>query len=220
MTPDLVFKAMTHARASYPDECCGVLVKGADDHADYIPCRNIGPIGQFEIHPQDWAHLEDMEQIIGIVHSHHADPRPSNADIKIQRQGRYPWWIVTPEGEWRRIGAAPLEGRQFAWGVQDCYTLLQDALGCLPEKTREYQFWLNGDPFEEGIKRHDFREVVGVPEPDDVLLFSIRGGGRINHCGLYLGDGRMLHHLPGRLSVREPVGAWVRCLEKIVRRAR
>ena len=220
MTPSILAQILAHARSEAPGECCGLLVTGLDSDALYRPCRNIGSVDRFEIDPADWAAAEDTGRILGVVHSHPGGPmEPSDADLDEQERTGLPWWIVDLGGNWIRFGAAPLEGRTFAWGVSDCYTLAQDCLGGLPERLRERDFWLHSDPFmdAEGL---GFVPIQGEPEPGDVLLFSIHGRGTINHCAAYLGDGRMLHHLPGRLSVAEPVGAWVRCLHRVVRRGK
>ena len=42
----------------------------------------------------------------------------------------------------------------------------------------------------------------------DSLLMNIEGRG-LNHCGVYIGDQLMLHHLRGRLSSRDLYGGWL-----------
>ena len=54
-------------------------------------------------------------------------------------------------------------------------------------------------------------------EPGDFLLFSI-GKSRFNHCGVYIGDQLVLHHLRQRLSSRDVYGGWLmKCTERRLR---
>ena len=39
----------------------------------------------------------------------------------------------------------------------------------------------------------------------------------VNHCGIYLGNGQILHHLYGRLSREEPLGRWTKYITDWVR---
>ena len=63
------------------------------------------------------------------------------------------------------------------------------------------------------VKRVEDGPLVG-----DALLFSIRGAGVPNHCAVYIGGGRVLHHLPGRLSREEDLGPLNRAVVAVVRR--
>jgi cell wall-associated NlpC family hydrolase len=50
-------------------------------------------------------------------------------------------------------------------------------------------------------------------KPGDLLTFSSRGGGRVTHVGLYVGDGRFIHSATkgvqmSTLSATDPYGRW------------
>lgn len=219
MTPELLGAMLAHARVDAPRESCGLLIAAPENLAAYVPCRNIAGDGEFQIHPEDWAKAEDSWQVLGVVHSHPSgNLEPSECDLVNQRTMGLPWWIVSPgTSEWRRFGASPEQGRSFAWGAEDCFSLVRDRLNLSGDYLRSPDFWRERDIFEDCRALAGFK-VVTDPEPGDVMLFAIRCQVS-NHCAVYMGEGRILHHLPGRLSIEEPIGAWVQCLKSIVRRA-
>ena len=71
--------------------------------------------------------------------------------------------------------------------------------------------------FESEPERLGFHQVE-EPRLGDVILFGVHSQ-RVNHCAVYMGDGRMAHHLPGRLSVVENIGAWAPKVLRTMRRA-
>jgi hypothetical protein len=118
--------------------------------------------------------------------------------------------MKTPQ-QWSPV--APYEGRPYVLGQYDCYTLVRDWM--FYERGIEMAFltdtherlidqWLTDGAFvtNEELKRW---ERVAVPQPGDGILFSMSKGepdspNRANHCGVYIGDGTFLHHLPNRSS--------------------
>jgi len=220
MTPALLGAILAHARAETPRECCGLLIAAPGSLASYVPCRNIAEgEDEFRIHPEDWVNAEDTGRVLGVVHSHPSgNLTPSECDKANQRTMGIPWWIVVPEtSEWARFGSSLAEGRTFAWGVEDCLSLVRDRLQGLPDFLRSPGFWKERDLFTDCAPLAGFYPV-GEPEPGDVMLFGIKSE-IPNHCAVYCGSGEILHHLPGRLSVQEPIGAWVQSLKTILRRA-
>jgi len=222
MTPALLELILDHARAEAPRECCGVLVWDGNNGANYHRCQNIADgDGHFEIHPEDWVAAEDAGLVLGVVHSHPGGAaEPSEWDQESCNRSGIPWWIVTLEGDWRRITPADwdVRGKVFAWGLQDCYTLARDAYGHMPDFVRGPGFWTTRDLFSEGLERAGFKRVEDGPLVGDALLMMIRGGGVPNHCALYMGGGKILHHLPGRLSREEDMGPLNRAVVAVVRR--
>ncbi|SZA77831.1 NLP/P60 protein [Enterobacter hormaechei] len=56
MRDKTVSAILAHAAASFPEECCGVVIqKGRVEK--YIPCKNNAesPTEQFELNPEDYA---------------------------------------------------------------------------------------------------------------------------------------------------------------------
>lgn len=213
-----------HAEACYPRESCGFVIvhKGREK---YLPCENRSTEdAEFELSADDWMRAEDMGEISHIVHSHpNTPPEPSDADkVGIEASG-VPWLIVNwPTGLWKIHGptgyVAPLVGREYVYGVFDCFTLARDWY----ERERGIkldiptQWWKEGDTaLIQHFREAGFSEVSGDLQPGDGLLFDISGG---PHCAVYLGDDLILHHVRGRLSSRDVYGPiWQQHLIKHLR---
>ena len=215
MTPELLAAVLAHARAESPREAAGVIL-AIKDQAVFVPVWNISTDADRVIwDPAGLAAAEDRAPVIGFIHSHPGGPlMPSPADLDGQDASGLPWWIVVPEtGEWTRFGAAPTVGRPFAWVVQDCYTVASDLLG-LPDFVRDQETMATMFETQPDILGRE----VSHAAPGDVLLFGVHSQ-RANHCAVYLGDGRIAHHLPGRLSVVENIGGWATKILRTMRRA-
>jgi proteasome lid subunit RPN8/RPN11 len=206
-----------HAQAEYPRESCGVVVvrKGRER---YAPCRNTAAGNDhFSIHPEDYAAAEEDGEITRIIHSHpNVPPAPSDADKVGCEASGIPWGIVNwPTGiyaEFEPSGyRAPLIGRDFSYGVLDCYSLIQDyyrALGiALPDFDHPDYFWENGgNLYEENFGKAGFYVVDSV-EPHDVILMMV-GATVANHGAVYIGNNQIVHHLMHRLSSRDVYGGY------------
>lgn len=224
MTEETLAEIRAHAAREYPRESCGVVIirKGRER---YCPCRNVadGP-EHFHLHPADAAEAEEQGEVITIVHSHpNIAPQPSEADRVGCEESGVPWLIVNwPTGVVQQFEpsgyVAPLVGRMFSLGVLDCYTLIQDYYARelsirLANVPRSGEWWKRG----EDLYRDHFA-AIGFVKIDEAalrrhdLIVMQLGADIANHGGIYLGDGRMLHHPMGRLSGREVYGGYWRTI--------
>lgn len=234
-----------HAWQVYPHECCGLIIDGK-----YRPCANIShdPANSFEIEP---SQLID-DNIQAIVHSHpNGSSEPSEID-RVQMGLHGVDWVIVGLGvhsdgekychiKTHRPKAyqAPLIGREYYHGTQDCYSLVRDyysrELGInLPDFDRIDSWWedVNHEPlYEQNFGKAGFEQVHDL-QKHDVILCRVGRTHHVNHALIYLGDGKLtsekapkvigdnlvLHHPHGRLSVREIYGeSWQKRTAMIVR---
>lgn len=213
-------KALEHAKSEFPREMCGLVVlrKGRES---YFPCRNDAQSSEhFILNPEDYAAAEDKGEITAIIHSHpNASANPSEADRVSCEASGVVWHIVgLPSEVWKDVVPcgykAPMVGREFHYGVTDCFTLVQDwyrdELGIQLDRVPSVDgWWKKNENFY--VEKFDdtglFEKVTGDLQRGDVILMNI-GSDVANHTALYLGDGVMLHHLYGRLSTREIYGGY------------
>lgn len=231
-----------HAAQTYPNECCGVIVND-----QYIACRNIAlEQNQFEIHHQDLADAEDVGEIQAYVHSHpDASARASELDLIQIELHQKPWIICAyPDIEFQVYQPcgyqAPLVGRNFHHGWQDCYALIRDFYQRelsieIPDFERTDKWW--EDKASQALYLDNF-EKAGFYEVDtlqrgDVLICRVGRTEHANHAVVFLADdGKLqseqnepcigaaliLHHPYGRKSIREIYGPqWQERVVKIVR---
>ena len=215
--------ALKHAKEQDPKESVGVLIviKGKEQ---YYPCNNLSTYSQqcFILDPEDYVKADALGEITAIVHSHPVTPpSPSQADKVSCEQSGLKWHIVNPKTEtWGYCEPTgykpPLIGRQWVWGVTDCWSLVRDYykeqhnIQLLDyERPTTPQDFLDNPLFEQYAERTGFVELNKDEklQKGDVLLMSILHP-TLNHVAIFLGD-EILHHLADRLSTREPYNEWL-----------
>lgn len=231
-----------HAAECFPAECCGLIVNDV-----YVQCRNISKhTDQFEIHHKDLARAEDAGEIQAFVHSHpNASARASELDLLQIELHQKPWVICAyPDIEFQVYEPcgyrAPLVGRNYIHGIQDCYSIVRDfyerELGInLIDFEREDAWWEHKESkslYLDGFGEAGFIEVNDL-QYGDVMLCRVGRTEHVNHAIIWLGDQTalkseqteacvgssiILHHPYGRKSVREVFGhQWQERVVKVVR---
>lgn len=231
--------ARTCAALSPPQEAAGII-----QHGRYQPLDNIAqdPAANFEIATDDF----DLSAAEAIVHSHPGGPAyPSAHDMHQQLATNIPWVIATV-----RTAATPELAEDvfcfghkpaldltkgYRHGVDDCYSLIrgfyQTSFGVLlPDVPRPWDWWHEGgNLYEDGFAQAGFSplpddvDVRGGLKRGDVFLAQVRSD-VVNHGGIWLGDGLILHHLggteghqPERLPRKEPAERWLKFIRGWVR---
>ena len=244
LTAKLKKAIQAHAAEVYPSECCGVIV-----NKEYIPCRNISDHkDRFEIHHEDLAKAEDLGEIRAYVHSHpNASARASDIDLIQIELHQKPWVICAyPDAEFQVYEPcgykAPLVGRNYIHGIQDCYSIVRDFYQReldikLIDFERQDLWWESKGSkslYLDGFGEAGFVEVSDM-QYGDVLLCRVGRTEHVNHAVIWLGDQTelkseqtescvgssiILHHPYGRKSVREVFGSqWQERVAKVVRYA-
>jgi proteasome lid subunit RPN8/RPN11 len=225
------------AQAAAPREACGLIVRGPRGRLLFHSAGNLAgqPDQQFVLDPLAWQGAADLGEVVAIWHSHpNASAQPSMADRAQCEATALPWVITAwPSGAVVQIEPqgwqAPYVGREFHWGVMDCYTLIQDwyrrELGTvLPDFERRDGFWhptpahpRGQEIYLDNLAAAGFERVHSVPRRHDLLVMQVLADVG-NHGGVYLGDGTLLHHLYGRLSTHDVYGGyWARHTRAVCR---
>lgn len=221
MKTKLLEQIYTHAESTAPKECCG-LVYIHNGREKYHPCNNLATgDDHFVIDPKDYIFVEEKGEITKIVHSHpRTNPKPSQPDLVGIEQTQLPWVIVNPlthqHTETFPSGyEAPYVGREFCAGVLDCLSIIIDyhkrELNIeIPNYDRQDKWWLRGQDLyrdlykDAGFVKKDSEAELEIH--DTIIMFS--EADVPNHAAIYLGEGKILHHVQGRLSSRDIYGGY------------
>ena len=211
---DALAAAFAHAGRCAPAEACGVIAAGG-----FVPIANRATdYDRFVMDWREYAAVAGAHKIEAIAHSHvEQPPLPSETDHAFCEKLGLPWlilaWpsrrftVIEPQG-----ATAPLIGRPWVWGTQDCFGLVRDAFRAytgilIPDFCRDWAFWQNG---EDLIGAHcaeaGFLALPPATPPRhcDVLAMQVNASPVANHLALFLAPDLILHHLIGRLSRRQP----------------
>jgi proteasome lid subunit RPN8/RPN11 len=210
ITEDIRNAILAHARLEYPRESCGLLVmiNGTIQYRETI--NSADGHGEFCIEPEEYAKLEDAGEVISIVHSHPTrNCQPSQADLVGCEKSGLTWVICNPiTAEVNQIKPngyrAPLEGREWSYGVLDCYALVRDYYAErlqieLPDFHRPGEWWLNGgNLFMEKFAETGFVQMRD-PAEHDVIMMQFRAEVP-NHLAVMLSGHQIMQHVRDHLS--------------------
>ena len=221
LNDDLKKEILTHAKEESPKEGCGLIIvrKG---RKRYKRCKNVSDVPKetFVLAINDYVKAEEEGEIIAVVHSHPFErPEPSIGDKVACEKSNLPWIIVNPTiEEWGYCEPSgfelPLVGREFNFGIVDCYSLVRDYFKQelnieIRDYFREDKFWEKGNSlYEDNYDKEGFRKVsLDEIQKHDVLLIHLEAN-LPNHAAVYLGNQQILHHVQGRLSSRDILGEY------------
>ena len=207
-----------HFADEYPREGCGVIavVKGKKR---WFPCTNIAEDDEdFVIDSDEFLKLQRTTDIVGIVHSHpDASSEPTEGDKKYCNALGIKYYIFSyPDMDLTVLEpentTTDLFGREYEFGVRDCFEALRDYLAAqsikIPARAMfQDNWWKKGlDYFTEETIANWGHKPVSLQElqPNDVLIFKVDSEVN-NHCGVYVGNDILYHHAIGRLSCRESI---------------
>lgn len=220
--------AKAHAIREYPNEACGIVTRSKG----YVVYENLAydKVNDFEMNPVAWIEHTD---ILGVIHSHtNGNYAPGANDMKHQIASSLAWGIIVASADsasdvlwWGGdTPVAPLLGRTFIHGIQDCYSLIRDWYKVergitLKDFPRNNMWWEAGEALYNQFGEAGFYEVPNDPmalQPGDVFLAKVRANVE-NHGGLYVGGGLVMHHVGGHYSLTSPAGGWIRLVTRWVR---
>lgn len=154
-------------------------------------------------------------ELIAVLHSHvYSGPELSSLDSCAMEDSNLMWAIYSVSKDtWGFYTGpqycAPLLGREYIAGKQDCYTLVQDWIRQeygknLPNFDRDDKWWKNPNKniIEEHMRGVGLSLVGGCLRRGDILLLSMARK-KIDHLAIYEGGGVILHQVDGHPSKRE-----------------
>lgn len=216
-----------HLLNEYPREGCGILLNKRGK-LEWMPCKNVAENDEeFRIAAEDYIKASLSGDIHAIVHSHpDGSCLPSEADKQASDFLGIPYWIYSlPDCELfvyePKERKAPLLGKEYRFGQNDCYSLVRDYYKQLdidlPTIPFEDDFWLKGINYFDDLQESFGFVTVAEPQEHDMVIFSVMSD-IPNHCGVYVGEDIFMHHAVDRLSCRESLHSfWGRYVTRYIR---
>lgn len=224
----MIEEILEHLLNEYPKEGCGIILNRRG-RKEWVPCTNVSddPENSFEIDSREYLKASLQGDIYAIVHSHpDGSSEPSEHDRRACNFLGLPYYIFSlPDGEFTvckpEVERAPLTGRDYEFGVQDCYSLVCDYyedLGItLPRMPFVDNFWEKGYNYFDDLQEEYGFVTVSSPQKHDLIFFNVMSS-IPNHCGVYTGEDIFLHHAVDRLSCRESLHSfWGKYIKRFVR---
>lgn len=211
-------------------EICGFLVfDGENQLVIECKNKALDPEQSFLIDPKDFLRAKRAGQIIASYHSQHELNKCESFSVpdKLNSEGHklFPMvlYLIHKDifEEYMPNGyKSPYIGRVFAWGEQDCLSLTieyyKNELGIdiklpsyadrdelLTEHSKENgSFSANSEFYLENsfTKIKDGPPILADLKLNDLLLIKCFNSDIPSHIGIYMGNGRILHHTRSSLS--------------------
>lgn len=247
LTPALQEAMAAHARAQFPKESCGLIVGGAyrpcenradDPEKDFLISAEVMAETVASGTLQGVAHSHPNGPLAPTASDMTSQMATAVPWVIIPLDAEQIGAPIVWGDQWP---IPPVIGRSFVHGVTDCYSLIRDvyrlgrdALAAqdvawpfpaheIPDFARDDSWWSaeNGGPaknlYVDNFAKAGFYEIDRAQaRPGDVFLTRIRSD-NLNHGGMLIGDSLILHHLPMRLSRREPCGIWFNSVDMWLR---
>lgn len=221
---DVEQQIKNHAIEDYPNESVGLLL----DDDTYIRVKNIHKKPQQHFQIATVVFQGYLPRLKAIVHSHPNQKvlEPSLDDqqlivsykttggivrvvpdpnTKEPQASPITWWGAIPNRN-----PQPLEGREFVYGITDCFGIVRDWYYMnrsivLYDMPRTYGWWddqshpcwnmIENNVEAMGFKKHKYQSAS--VRRGDVMFMSLRSKLNItNHLALYEGGDSIIHHLP------------------------
>lgn len=113
-------------------------------------------------------------------------------------------------------------GRHFRFGITDCYTIVRDFYKnefgiTLRNYARYDKFWEDESLYLKFFKNEDFFLVEDELQFGDLILVAL-GASVACHAAVYIGNGKILHHVQNRLSTIDNYrGLWKNMTVAVIR---
>jgi proteasome lid subunit RPN8/RPN11 len=210
------------AKKEYDDgkkECCGLIL--LDGSIKECVNKDSDPTLNFAIDSRVYSRAENKYGVKAIYHSHtNGNMEFTASDVDLANRTQKPVMLydvvhnrfsaIDPSGDTELIG------RDFCYGIYDCYSLIRDYYKQVKgveipnyHRSSDELVWdkVEWDWIDSQYQLVGFREVPS-PEQGDVLAMSIGNNARgINHLAIYMGDNTLLHQLAKRKSGLEIWGS-------------
>lgn len=243
ITSEVLEAAKQHALEAFPNEACGFVMPEGYLPVENV---SSDPENRFELSPTAFIEHQDALAFIHShpVADAFANGRykpgffpfcPSGDDMRAQIAANMVFGIVVTDGQscydpffWGDfILDEPIYDRPFRHGVEDCYSIIrkwfwQNRGIKLPDFARDPDWWeTDANLYLGNFPSVGFQRLGGseVLQEGDCGLIQIGNSSvrSINHAFVYLGDGTVCQHLPGRLSSRDAMGGRMKELKFWVR---
>lgn len=224
-----------HTLNAFPNEA--VFVITLDDELHILDNIANDPENYFEVE------LGDLHnQLKYLIHSHTfrdgdnalkfeghmVDPRmPSKMDMQLQLLLDIEFGILSCNGRevsdilWYPDLNHPILNNEYISGIHDCYSIIrrwyyQNKNIILDEHPRDFLWWNDNPDIYLNCFKYGWEEInVNDMDIGDMLIFRI--GRYESHGGLYIGDGKFIHHMNRQLSRTENLSGWMKRLSRVVR---